>query len=1763
SSVPIFSAAVAGTNSAYIGDGYTNNFEGEIDEVRIWNTARTQAEIQDNLVKRLRGSQEGLVAYYSFDEDSVDGTTINDVSDNATFKNGDGNNFVESVDLGNAVSLDGNDDYVESKIGNFPTTEITLEGWFKRTDNQGLGTPLLSYASSDLNNNEVLLYEQISTNSILVFIGNRSIDTNIAIPDEDWHHWAVTWRSSDGQVLLYRDGTQVFSGNLSQGDVLESGGSLVLGQEQDSVGGGFASDQTYAGQIDEVRIWNTVRSAAQIQANINTSLQGTEDGLVTYYSFDEDTVNGTIIADIADNDGTLTNGDETNFVDSEIPTFKGYVDIELGDEVTNQPGVILNYQIESDSTATQDEDFYNSQTDVSTTDSEPQTDSIFIAEGEDSARIYLTALPDAVVEGDENIKLTLLPDFNKALSLDGSDDYVDLGFTLPQSYTKEAWIKRGAGNNSNNIISGNSNHALWAPSQQSFKLSAGHNGSWYTVQDNEALEQDTWYHVAVTYDEITKVMRLYKNGDIVDTANNVDPVNGGNNTYIGRYSSGYNFDGQIDEARIWNTARTETEIQDTLYATLNGDETNLVAYYNFNDDSVDGNTISDVTTNSNDGTLQDNSNLALSLDGVDDYVAVSSQLPTTNMITIEARIKPILDGTWNPILNYDGWSTGDIHLQFRPNNQLQFAINGTNSKISSYNFNSNEWYDIAITYIKSDGFAEVFVNGEPIDYFNYFDDNLQSFPSVAANSFKIGGWSDNNGNLSRFFNGEIDEVRIWSGYLDATEIQENYSGASIDPNSNGLLGYYTFNDGTANDLSSSNRNGTVNGASFVDSSNLVVADNLTNSLAYDPFATNGATYGIQSTQSAEITIQDSDNYVVDIVIANKFAEDLSDAANYVVVDENGDATFQVKLTSEPTENATVSVSINSTTNDLTFTPINWDTYQSVTVSGISDGSNITLTNTVGNYTNQTKQLFVSAKSNDEVTILELTEGGAELELTPTVSISSATNPEATEGNETESGVFTVSLDTPAPEGGLVIPFSVSSTATEGTDYNLYADSFTYSGESALSFDGVDDYVSIPDSDNIDFGTDKDFTVETWVKADSNQADLQYSDNSIIEKWSGSGSYPFVIRYLNSSGKIRAARYDGSNAPGINSSTTINDGQFHHIAFVKNGETLSLYIDGNLEDSTTDTTTASTQNTSPLHIGKRGNNRNYFKGEVDEVRIWETARTEEEIRQNLYSKLEGTEDGLAAYYNFDELNENISDVTENGNDGTSYVTRQGLSLDGTNDYVAVGNILPNAYTKEAWIKRSSGNKSNNIISSGNSTNVHAFFAPSGQSFKLSAGHSGSWYTVQDNEALEEDTWYHVAVTYDGSSEMKLYKNGVLVDSATGVAPLGNNIATNIGKHNNGYYFVGDIDEVRIWETARTQSEIQDNLYKQLEGTEENLVAYYNFDNDSGTTITDSTGNNDGTLNNGDGNNLVASTIGYPLTDWETTKTPVVKIAEGETEATITVSKIDNDIAEAAGETVTVTLEDWANYDLNSETSKQSATVTLKDDDSAGIEFAKLDTVGSVDNIAQEFIVSNDYDTTTGQVGLTLNNGNNSYTFAAGTELTFDGGAVVTVDSSTTIAATGETLLNVTFASDSPTQEITADEISEIELVNIELSSFATTDTDAIAIFNVSLAQAPTEDVTVTLTDANGTATGTVSFTNSNWDISQSVRMTVEEGTSESAFNLGVSTTTATQGDINYGDRGFNIPISTETVATSLEFYNNTVVTSEVATIELEVTSDYAN
>lgn len=167
---------------------------------------------------------------------------------------------------------------------------------------------------------------------------------------------------------------------------------------------------------------------------------------------------------------------------------------------------------------------------------------------------------------------------------------------------------------------------------------------------------------------------------------------------------------------------------------------------------------------------------------------------------------------------------------------------------------------------------------------------------------------------------------------------------------------------------------------------------------------------------------------------------------------------------------------------------------------------------------------------------------------------------------------------------------------------------------ALDFDGTDDVVEIADSDLIDFDTDDDFTISVWVKLPVNQSDTGMNQNSILEK--ANGAYPYVLNVANqthaTNGRIIAARYDGSSVPAVTSTTSCNDNEWHHVAFVKDGETLKLFIDGAEEDSATDSTSSSTTNDAVLWIGKRQAASTYFEGLIDDVRIYSRTLSDSEI-----------------------------------------------------------------------------------------------------------------------------------------------------------------------------------------------------------------------------------------------------------------------------------------------------------------------------------------------------------------------------------------------------------------------------------------------------------------------------------------------------------------------------------------------------------------------
>jgi hypothetical protein len=223
---------------------------------------------------------------------------------------------------------------------------------------------------------------------------------------------------------------------------------------------------------------------------------------------------------------------------------------------------------------------------------------------------------------------------SQSLNFDGADDYVSVGNIMPSTYTKEAWVLMTADLGSNNFISGgdaDGRHAFWAPSAV---LSAGHNGSWNMVADGVTLNLGQWYHVAVSYDAVSQEMRLYKNGVLVDSALSVANFDSGNNLRLGSFNDAQNLmDGNLDEVRIWNVVRTPGQIKDNMNCSIPGGTPGLIANYNFNEGTPNGNntgvtTLNDVSTFLNNGTLN---NFALT-------GATSNWVADVNLITPVASL---------------------------------------------------------------------------------------------------------------------------------------------------------------------------------------------------------------------------------------------------------------------------------------------------------------------------------------------------------------------------------------------------------------------------------------------------------------------------------------------------------------------------------------------------------------------------------------------------------------------------------------------------------------------------------------------------------------------------------------------------------------------------------------------------------------------------------------------------------------------------------------------------------------------------------------------------------------------------------------------------------------------------------------------------------------------------------------------------------------------------------------------------------------------
>ena len=193
--------------------------------------------------------------------------------------------------------------------------------------------------------------------------------------------------------------------------------------------------------------------------------------------------------------------------------------------------------------------------------------------------------------------------------------------------------------------------------------------------------------------------------------------------------------------------------------------------------------------------------------------------------------------------------------------------------------------------------------------------------------------------------------------------------------------------------------------------------------------------------------------------------------------------------------------------------------------------------------------------------------------------------------------------------------------------------------SGLHFDGINDNISFPVQPALNISAA--ITIETWIKPtkSSGVQDIiskarSGADNGyLLRTLSGWSTIDFWL-YMNGFGWRRLSVPFGSSKLG----------QWHHIAATYDGKVMRVFING-VQAGQLNFSGSIITNNNPLTIGSQTGYTTYFGGVLDETRIWNRALSQCEIAQHMNCELTGTEEGLAAYYKYNQGSLGIPNLTE--------------------------------------------------------------------------------------------------------------------------------------------------------------------------------------------------------------------------------------------------------------------------------------------------------------------------------------------------------------------------------------------------------------------------------------------------------------------------------------------------------------------------------------
>ncbi|MES2734300.1 MAG: LamG-like jellyroll fold domain-containing protein, partial [Bacteroidota bacterium] len=428
------------------------------------------------------------------------------------------------------------------------------------------------------------------------------------------------------------------------------------------------------------------------------------------------------------------------------------------------------------------------------------------------------------------------------------------------------------------------------------------------------------------------------------------------------------------------------------------------------------------------------------------------------------------------------------------------------------------------------------------------------------------------------------------------------------------------------------------------------------------------------------------------------------------------------------------------------------------------------------------------------------------------------------------------------QNGLLACYSFTGNADDGTGHgnngtingaSLTSDRFG-NANSAYTFDGIDDYISIQPNPFLN----ENYTYSLWVSANSiPSAGIAYRLISIGGP-AGDQNVDLSNNYFGTTG-WDGGGYDINSPASITAVSTgslPNKDVWFHILVTRDVANVKLYINGQIFG------TSSTGGRLPYYgnrtkigatIGGRSVVNQFAHAKLDDIRIYDRALSTDEVTE-LYTNppiCEPAHDlqlGLLACYSFSG---NANDGSGNGKNGTVNgatltVDRFGnansaYSFDGNNDHISIppNNLQNNNYTYSLWANVSA------FPSDGETFRMLSIGGPGGDQdvslsnsyVNTSKGWDGAGYNIGGSVTNYSvgslptlNTWNYITVTRDNSS-IKLYINGQLAGSAStnGLNPYYGNglVQAIIGSRSTLVQpFNGAIDDIRIYNRALSATEV---------------------------------------------------------------------------------------------------------------------------------------------------------------------------------------------------------------------------------------------------------------------------------------------------------------------------------------------------------------------